>query len=444
MPAKRRASHGPRVFYGWYVLAASFGLLFINAAALSLFGLLVKPMQAEFDWSRGAVTSAAFVNLVVYGVSLLVTGRLYDRWGPKWVIAGSATFVALGYALMATVHSLWQFVLYYGVLAAAGFGGTSLTLFGSLMGRWFEKRRGLAISLALAGFSVGQFVLIPLLADSIAIDGWRSTCLWVATAVLAANLVLAFGVIRGDPAKLNVRPYGSASGTGTGPKTLAQATAPARSADDMPSRAALADDLSLAQAVRTRSLWLFAVVMFICGAGDYLLANHLVAMVTDHGLSEALGARMLAWSGLLGLVGLLATGPAVDAVGNKLPVAATFAFRTVLCAMLLFTKGTTVFWVFALGMGFTLPITAPILPALVGKLYGVRHIGFICGFVTTVHMLGGGLWSYLGGVLFDRTHNYDLVMLISAIAAALAVLCTLLIPEKRHLPQSAASPRGQQ
>ena len=143
---------------------------------------------------------------------------------------------------------------------------------------------------------------------------------------------------------------------------------------------------------------------------------------------------MLAWSGLLGLVGLLATGPAVDAVGNKLPVAATFALRTVLFTMLLFTKGTVVFWVFALGMGFTLPVTAPILPTLVGKLYGVRHIGFICGFVTTVHMLGGGLWSYLGGVVFDRTQQYDMVMLLSAITAALAVVCTLFIREEKHNP----------
>ncbi len=187
--------------------------------------------------------------------------------------------------------------------------------------------------------------------------------------------------------------------------------------------------------MRTRSLWLFTVVMFVCGAGDYLLVNHLVAMVTDYGISEAAGAGMLAWSGLMGLAGLLIAGPVVDAVGNKLPVAATFALRTILFAMLLFTKGTAVFWVFALGMGFTLPITAPILPTLVGKLYGIRHIGFICGFVTTVHMLGGGLWSYLGGVIFDHTQKYDMVMLISAIASAVAVVCTLLIREERHLPR---------
>jgi MFS family permease len=429
--SKEHTSRRPQVFYGWYVLAASFVLLFVNAGATSIFGLLVKPMQAEFAWSRGAVTSAAFLNLVVYAVAILVTGRLYDRWGPKWVIAGSALLVALGYSLMATVHSLWQFLVYYGVLAAAGFGGTSVPLFGSIMGRWFERRRGLAVSLALAGHSVGQFVLIPLLSSSIAVDGWRSACLWIAGVTLVANLVLSFWVVRGDPASLKMRPYGSDSEA----SAAAEAARAAATAGKMTAIATPAADLSLAQAMRTRSLWLFTAAMFVCGAGDYLLINHLVAMVTDQGISEAMGASMLAWSGLLGLAAMLAAGPVADAVGSKLPVAVTFALRTALFTMLLLTKGTAVFWVFALGMGFTLPITAPILPTLVGKLYGVRHLGFICGFVTTVHMLGGGLWSYMGGVLFDRTQGYDLMMLISAIASALAVVFTLLIREERHLPR---------
>ena len=429
-----------RLFYGWYVLAASFALLFVNAGAQSVFGLLVKPMQDEFGWSRGSVTSAALVNLAVFAVSISVTGRLYDRWGPKWVIAGSALLVSLGFSLMWTVHSLGQFIFYYGVLVAAGFGGTSIPLFGSIMGRWFERRRGLAISLALAGFSVGQFVLIPLLSDSIAIDGWRAACLWIAVITGVANLALAFGVVRGDPDQLGVRPYGSVDSAPVAAASVATPDAAVETREAVTTRAAAVtpdQDLSLGQAMHTRSLWLFTAVMFVCGAGDYLLINHLVAMVTDRGMPEALGASMLAWSGLLGLVALLVTGPAVDAVGNKVPVALTFALRVALFIMMLLTKGTAAFWVFALGMGFTLPITAPILPAPGGQALRrpshrvhlwVRHY---------VHMVGGGVWSYLGGAIFDRTQEYDLIMLISAIVSALAVVCALLIREERHLPPTA-------
>jgi len=141
----------PRVFYGWYVLAASFAILFLNGGGRLIIGVMVKPMAEDFGWSRGAISAAVFLNMAVYAVATIVTGRLYDRFGPKWVVAGSTLLFSVGYALMATMDSLWQFLLYYGVVSAAGLGGVTVPLFGPLIGNWFEKRRGLAISLAFAG-----------------------------------------------------------------------------------------------------------------------------------------------------------------------------------------------------------------------------------------------------------------------------------------------------
>ena len=102
--------------------------------------------------------------------------------------------------------------------------------------------------------------------------------------------------------------------------------------------------------------------------------------------------------------------------------------------MILLFQGRVPFWIFSLGFGFTLLVTAPLTTTLVGSLYGVTHIGFISGFITTVHMMGGGLWSYLGGVIFDKTGGYDLAFLISAIMAAVAVACTVFIRDERHTP----------
>jgi MFS family permease len=419
----------PRVFYGWYVLAASFVILFVNAGGQTIIGVMVKPIAAEFAWSRGAISLAVFLNLAVYAASTLVTGRLYDRWGPKWVIAGFALLVALGYTLMATTDALWQFLLYYGILVAAGFGGTSVPLFGSIMGNWFEKRRGLAVSLAIAGYPVGQFVLIPILSETIVISGWRIASLWIAGLTLVVTLALTFGVVRGDPDRFGLRPYGSDIGS------LVRAGISSRDRPIVPQAAmAVPRDLALTEAMRTRSLWLITMVWFVCGGGDYVVLTHLVPMVTDFGISNAVGASMLAWCGLLGLAGLLLAGPAADAIGNKIPIAVTFALRTVLFVMLLQFKGVAPFWVFALGMGLTLPVTAALLPTLVGRLYGLSHIGFICGFVSTIHMLGGGLWAYLGGVIFDHTGDYDQALLISAVLATIALVGTLLIRDEHHVP----------
>lgn len=427
------ATRTPRIFYGWYVLAASFVILFLNSGSRATIGVMLKPVAADFGWSRSAVSSSIFLGMAVYAVSVIITGRLYDRFGPKWIIVVSTILFSAGYALMAGMDTLWEFLLYYGVLNAAGLGGITIPLFGSLIGKWFEKWRGLAVSLAMAGYCIGQFVLVPVFSEMIDVSGWRSTCLWIAIISVALNLVLAFGIIRGDPRRFGLSAFGSRDRAcrrgemSQAPETLQVDSGPR--------------DLTLAEAMRTRSLWLFTVLMFICGSADALVSTHLVPMATDNGISSGGAASMLAWLGLLSLPGILVAGPAADTIGNKLPIAITFGLRVVLLAIPLFSKGTIPFWILSLGFGFTLLVTAPLNTTLCATLYGVTHIGFISGFVNTVHMLGGGLWAYLGGVIFDRTGNYDLAFLLSAVLAGVAVVCALLIRETRHLPPEPRRPR---
>ena len=422
----RHQSRTPRIFYGWYVLAASFVILFLNAGGRMIIGVMVKPMAAEFGWSRSAISSAIFLNMAVYAVSIIITGRLYDRYGPKWVIVGSSLLFSAGYALMATMDSLGQFLLYFGVISGAGLGGTTVSIFGSIMGRWFERRRGMAVSLAFAGNCLGQFFLVPIFSDQIITSGWRSTSVWIAGLCVVANLALAFGVIRGDPRSFGLQAYGARDRQQQAPETYSR---PGSLPISVSRR-----DLTLSEAMRTRSLWLFAIAMFVCGGADHLISTHLVPMVTDYGISTAVAADMLAWLGLLSLAGVLLAGPAADAIGNKIPIAITFAFRVVLFGMLLTFKGAVPFWIFSLGFGFTLLVTAPLTPTLVGALYGVTHIGFISGFIVTAHMVGSGLWAYLGGLVFDKTGDYDLAFVVSAILAAVALACTLFIRDERHHP----------
>ncbi len=428
----------PRIFYGWYVLAAAFAILFLNTGGRYIVGMLVKPVAADFGWSRGELSSGIFLNMAVYAATVFLTGRLYDRFGAKWVIAVSTVLFSAGYALMASMHSLWEFLLYYGVLNAAGLGGTTVPIFGSVIGHWFKKRRGLAVSLAFAGSSLGQFFLLPIFSDMIHSSGWRVTILWIAGIAFVLNLALVFGVLRRDPDKYvdggaELPPGGNDADGGTAGGVEIAATAPTgvSSLAGAPSLA-VARDLTLGQAMRSRSLWMFALAMFVCGSADMLVTTHLVPMATDYGLSDGTAASMLAWLGLLGLAGVLLAGPAADAIGNKLPIIVTFALRVVLCVMVIEFKGVVPFWIFSLGFGITLLVTAPLVPTLVSSLYGTTHIGFISGFINTVHMVGGGLWAYVGGVIYDRTGDYDLALLLSAISAGIALVCTLLIREHRH------------
>ena len=421
------------ISYGWYVLAASFVILFVNAGARLMIGVFEKPMSAEFGWSRGAFSAVVFVNLAVYAISIVVAGHLYDRFGPKWVLLGSSLLFAGGLMLTGVMTGLLQFALFYGVIAGAGLGGLTAPIFGAIVSRWFVRARGTAISLAMAGSSLGQFALVPLFTMYYLDQGWRSTMFWMGALTLVVNAALVFSVLRGGPEDLGKRPFGAGGeAAGAGPLdeiaggdgmivVHTHATGPEPRS------------LGLAEAMRTASFWLFTVAMFVCGAGDFLLTTHLVAMATDHGVATSTAVAMLAWFGLLSLGGILLAGPASDLVGDKIPIAAAFAVRVVLFALVVWYQTPWAFWALALGFGFTFLVTAPLTTTLMGRLYGFGSIGVITGFVTTVHHIGGGLWAYFGGAVFDATGSYTAAMAASAVASAVALVLTLLIREVRHV-----------
>jgi MFS family permease len=381
---------------------------------------MFKPMIAELGWNRASISSVFFLHMVFFALALSVAGKLYDRYGPRWVIFVSTVLLAGGYMCTALVRSLWQFYLFYGILAAVGTGGASVPLIASLMSKWFEKRRGLAISLALSGTCLGQFVLVPIFNRFVLTYSWRTSYLLIGLVILVLNTLLALAVIKGDPVDLGFKPYGHKNANDAvdlNPSTVSAAHDP---------------DLNLPQAMKTYSFWLFLIFMFICGSGDFLVATHLVPFVTDYGVSPTAAANMLALYGLMGLGGILVAGPISDLIGNKIPIALTFVLRLLLFVLILKYRTPLSFYIFAAGFGFTWLVTAPLTTTLVGRLYGFAHVGIISGFITTVHHLGGGFWAYMGGLLFDQTGSYQIIFIFSAVLAVIATICTMAIQEKKH------------
>ena len=417
----RKKTATSRLFYGWYVLAASFFLLFFQSGARFSFGIMFKPMAAELGWNRASISSVFFLNTVFFALTMSLAGKLYDRYGPRWVILVSTVLLAAGYISTSQVYSLWQFHLFYGVLTAVGIGGASVPLIAALMSKWFARRRGLTISLALSGNCLGQFVMVPIINWFVLAYGWRFSYVLLGFIILAGNILLVLTVIKGDPEDMGIKPYGY--------DLVDEAATPEKPNNNIPQP----NDLSLMQASKTRSFWFFLLFMFICGSGDFLVAAHLVPVVTDYGVSPTAAANMMAWFGLLSMGGILIAGPASDLIGNKIPIALTFVLRLILFLMILKYPSPTTFFIFAVGFGFTLLITAPLNTTLVGRLYGFTHVGMISGFITTIHHLGGGFWAFMGGVLFDKTGSYQIIFTLSAALALIAIISSLAIKEKRHI-----------
>ena len=334
-------------YYPWYIVAASFIMLFFNSGASYALGVMFKPIIKEFGWSRSAVSFVFMVNMIVFAFALTVVGKLYDRFGPKWIIIISALFIAVGFVLTSFVRTFGQFFFSYGLLAAAGPAGLGVPLASTVVSKWFEKRRGLALSISLAGTSIGAFILVPVLSLAATSYGWRSSFLFLGLIVLVIDSLLAVFVIKGDPRHLNMTPFGARQGK------------PEQTTTGTPSPSGEPASMGLRAAARTRSFWLFLVIMFICGSGDFFATTHFINFATDYGVSSLTAGNMMGWFGLMSMVGVIITGPVADRIGSKIPIVVTFLLRFALFLFVLKYKSVTSLYVYALFFGFTQLVTAP-------------------------------------------------------------------------------------
>src|SRR6266852_5935340 len=166
------------------VLAAGFLLLFVSGGSRFAIGLTLKPIVEEFGWGRSELGSAVGVFQVVSAICMFVSGRLVDRMNLRAVLQGGVVISAIGIGLMSLLSAPWHALLLYGVVFAIGNGAVSMTPVGVMVTRAFPSRTGLANAMVMSGMSVGQLVMIAVLAAVLAGIGWRSVFVWLGIAHL--------------------------------------------------------------------------------------------------------------------------------------------------------------------------------------------------------------------------------------------------------------------
>src|SRR5256885_7611634 len=206
----------PRLHRAWIVLGGVTLCMMAGSGLRSVFGVYIKPMEAEFGWGRGALSGAAAISLLLLGAAGPVVGRLADRWGPRWIVIVALLLLGVGSIGAAYVQKLWHVYVTTGFLMALGAGGASMTTGSTVAARWFEAPRGMPIGISPAGMAAGPAGMIPLASVLTLWFGWRTSYLWLGVALLAVVLPIALFFIRDDPAERGGRPRG-APGAGLSP-----------------------------------------------------------------------------------------------------------------------------------------------------------------------------------------------------------------------------------
>jgi MFS family permease len=420
--------------YGWILLAAVVFVVLAGSGIRAVFGVFIKPIEAEFGWTRQQLSGAAALSLFVLGAVGPAVGWLADIWGPRRVMLVAAATLGVGTILASFVAHLWQLYASAGVLMAIGAGGLSMATISTIAARWFVARRGLILGVLGGAMSAGQMLVVPLSMVIIHLYGWRSSFLWLGIGVLVVALPLILAFVRDDPKDMGLEPYGKGTPAG---KAFGGTTDERR--------------VPVSEAMGIPAFWLLAITFFVCGyTSNGLVLTHLIPHAAEHGFSEMHAAQALGLMGAMNIVGTVLSGWICDRYGRKGPLAFYYGVRGLSLIFLLYVWNVPSLHIFAAIFGLNYISTVPPTTSMTANIFGRLSVGALSGWIFFSHQVGSAIGAWAGGAIFDATGSYSWAFLSAAVMAFVAAGLSLLIkevpvgakPTRRPTPTGAPVPAG--
>ena len=419
-----------RLHYGWVVVGITFVLILITAGVRAAPGVLIVPLEGEFHWSRATISFAVGVNLLLYGAIGPFAAAIMDRFGVRRTMAQALTPRPAAVAASPLMREAWQLVLLWGVVVGLSCGFIGAYLAAYIAARWFEARRGLVVGLLTAANAAGQLIFLPTMAALVTEAGWRVMSL-VLGAVLIGFVPLLVLLMRERPADLGLPPYGGAALVLSKPAGNPVAVA----------------FRALAEGGRSRDFWLIAGGYFVCGAStNGLIGTHLIPACVDHGLTEVVGAGLLAATGVFSFIGGTVSGWLQRPFGfdNRYMLFWYYGLRGLSLLFLPFAfdmsfYGLSLFMVF---YGLDWIAGVPPTVRLLSRVVGAERTGIMVAWITVIHQVGGAAAAFLAGLLRISYGSYLQAFMAAGALCLLAAVMVLFIGAggRRREPDAVAAP----
>ena len=414
-----------RFFYGWVVVATTFVASLMAAGIRAAPQTFVRPLEADFGWSRGAINAAVSINLVLYGAIGPIGGRIQDRRGPRVVMLVALVLLAVGAGATAFINRLWEFLLVWGLIVGPGAGGISSVLAASVAHRWFVRHRGVVLGLLNSAGSTGQLIFIPVVLSLIVAWGWRVAAMTLSGVAVAAFL-LVWWLMRNDPAEVGDEALGESE---------SNATAAAK-----PGGVAPVTTTPVRDAIRTRTFWLLSGAYAICGGtSNGLIGANMIPHALDIGISHQAASMTVGIMAGLNFVGTMGAGWLSDRMDPRKVLAWIYALRALSLFILPSVTGPAGLFVFGVIYGLDWFATVPPVVAIAGNTFGKNSVGSIYGLIFLAHQLGGAAMAQGSGIAYDVFGDYAPSFLTGGMLAVLAALMSLAIA--KDPPARLAPPR---
>jgi len=422
--AQQGAAPRPRIFYGWWLVAASTMAQFvIVGTSNSVSGVFLRPMSEDLGWTRSEFTLSTTIMTVISGIVGFWLGSMVDRQGARRLMMAGTTIMGISLIATAAVDELWQFLVLRGIIFTIGFAAAGNLVVNTVLAKWFVERRGWAIAIASVGVSASAVVVPPVMTPIIENYGWREG--WVVMGI--ATFVLMYPVswmMRREPEHYGLQPDGKSDDDGETPEQRARTQAAAR--------ADFENSFTRAEAVHTWALWILIIAFGLGSVGLIGIFIHGIPFVEDHGWTARQAALAFSTQGAAALISKIHWGWWMQRFHPRLLTALSFIMAAVaiIGIMLAADAGRyelmlVFFFLWGWGIGGQIPLQEFIWATYFGR----RHIGSVRAIAmpfTIIFSAGGPLFA---GAVHDITDSYNVALLSFAAMWVVGAILMLVLRE---------------
>ena len=411
----------PRIFYGWYIVAASLlNLLYTGGVAHFGFTAVFEPIQNEFKWSYAQISLASSLRGLEMGLLAPLVGFLVDKWGPKKMVFAGSIFICLGFLVLSKVESLLVFYLAF-VLIAFGMSFSGGTVIMTAVANWFQKKAGLAMGIVVSGFGLGG-LLIPVVTLLVDTYEWRTAMVIIGFGTLGIVLPLAF-IMRHRPEDYGYYPDGEV-GTVSGPEIGNNIPVPNTG-------------MTARQALKSRIFWQLSVAScchsFLLGA----VVTHMMPYLSSLGVERSTASFIAMILPVVSIVGRLNGGWLGDRYGRKKVFTTSFFLMTIGVFIYGFVDYNRLWmlvpFILALSLGWGGSVTTRL--TLLREYFGRRSFGTIMGFMSGVMMVGNISGAPLAGWIYDTWGTYRGAWLAYSAVTLLGAFLVFTLPAVKNDPE---------
>jgi OFA family oxalate/formate antiporter-like MFS transporter len=414
------------IYYGWVIVAIAMISMGFWLGIRNSFSVFYVALLEDFPWSRGDSAGVQSMALISYTVLAPLVGGLIDRFGPRRVIVPGILVLTVGLALSATIETLTQFYLFYGVILGGGITCIGIVSYSAILSHWFEKKRGLASGIAVSGMGLGTFLLVPISQRFISMWGWRMT--FIALAVLTSIILVPLNslFLRHKPEEVN-QPVDGIGGEDPVDKTCPKVT----------EKTALQSDWTPGKALLSPNFWALMAFCFFSIIGIYVVLVHNVRFLVDQGIDKMTAALIFAVVGAISSVFRIFWGWLSDRIGREVTFTVGMICACIGVGFLLLIERTGArgfIYPFAFFFGMGWGVSAPMFMSTAADLFKGRIFGLIYGLVEAGIGIAGAFGAWMAGFIFDKYQSYQWAFIMTIIVFLLSCFFIwLAAPRKTRL-----------